>query len=130
MAEEFSVEAILLRLQTKVGEQGEQLVAMTEQTAGVRADISRMDKTVSDAAHLMSALHTEYLTREESDKIGTTRDEERDKTAKEIRAIWKRIDGLASWRNWLTGVLVTLLAVGYTAFDYLHQWLVGIGGKP
>ena len=131
MAEEYSVTAILLRLQTKVEQQGEQLVTMTEQTAGIRDDISRMDKTLSDATRVMGELHTEYLTRDESNKITLARDEERDKTEKEIKAIWKRVDGLTGWRNWLTGVLMAIVAIGYTAFDYLHQWLVGLGGgKP
>ena len=131
MADEFSFEAILLRLQTKVEKQGESLVALAEQTAGVREDIAHLDKTLSDATRVMGEFHTEYLTRDESDKITTTRDEERDKTAKEIKAIWKRVDGLTGWRNWLTGVLMALVAIGYTAFDYLHQWLVGLGGgKP
>jgi hypothetical protein len=131
VAEEFSVTAILLRLQGEVKEQGVAIVTMSEQTAGIREDIARMDKTLSDATRVMGELHTEYLTRDESDKITTTRDEERDKTAKEIKAIWKRVDGLTGWRNWLTGVLMALVAIGYTAFDYLHQWLVGIGGgKP
>ena len=131
MAEEFSVTAVLLRLQGEVKDQGVAIVTLTEQTAGIREDIARMDKTLSDATRIMSELHTEYLTREEAAKMSVRRDEERDETSKQIKAIWKKVDHINNWKNWLTGILMTLVAVGYTAFDYLHQWLVGLGGgKP
>ncbi len=129
MAEEFSVEAILLRLQTKVEHQGESLIALAEQTSGIRDDISHMDETLSAATRTMSDIHTRYITRDEVKEISERRDKERDDAAGKIEAIKGRVDKLSGWRNWLTGVLVTLMAIGYTAFDYLHQWISG-GGKP
>lgn len=48
---------------------------------------------------------------------------------KEVTAALAEIGRLKTWRAWLTGTLGAIVAIGYSAFDYLHQW-IATGGKP